>query len=485
MVPTSNERPLVVDTAAFNDRLSEQTNATFTQRTIRRLSRSSPVKRFFRSSVSSEKNAAPSVFVEDTASVVALPRDEEEAPKPEGIVEGGGDVYANDPAAAKFKSCAWWHVGFLMVAETISLGILSLPAAIAKVGLIPGIISIIGLGILATYSGYVIMQFKLAHPQTMSYADVGVVMGGKWLGRFLGVAAVLSFVFIMAAHLLAFSVMMNVLTNHGTCSVVFGLIGTVVSIVLSLPRTSKDMSWISIISFFSISGAVMIVMIHLGIVREGGSSIQIIKDNAELSPAVIGVLNIMLAFAGNTAFFGFIAELRDPREFPKALIMLQTIAMAIYLVVGVVIYYYVGGDVSSPALTSAAPTIRKISYGVAIPTIVVAGVINGHVAAKQLFTQYWIKRGQPAQCYANTTKSWISWITVLVGLWFFAWLLAEAIPIFEQLLGLVSALFMSWFTYGLCGIMWIYMNRGSLTANWRKTSLFILNIVSCARLVLP
>lgn len=51
-----------------------------------------------------------------------------------------------------------------MVAETISLGILSLPSVLATVGMVPGVILILGLGILATYSGYVIGQFRLEYP---------------------------------------------------------------------------------------------------------------------------------------------------------------------------------------------------------------------------------------------------------------------------------------------------------------------------------
>lgn len=43
----------------------------------------------------------------------------------------------------------------IMIAETISLDILSLPSVLAAVGMIPGIITIAGLGIPATYTGYV------------------------------------------------------------------------------------------------------------------------------------------------------------------------------------------------------------------------------------------------------------------------------------------------------------------------------------------
>jgi amino acid permease len=52
----------------------------------------------------------------------------------------------------------------VMIAETISLGILSLPSVLATVGLVPGFLLILGLGVIATYSGYVIGQFKERYP---------------------------------------------------------------------------------------------------------------------------------------------------------------------------------------------------------------------------------------------------------------------------------------------------------------------------------
>lgn len=44
----------------------------------------------------------------------------------------------------------------IMIAETISLGILSLPSVLAEIGMVGGAILILGMGAIATYSGYVI-----------------------------------------------------------------------------------------------------------------------------------------------------------------------------------------------------------------------------------------------------------------------------------------------------------------------------------------
>ena len=37
----------------------------------------------------------------------------------------------------KYRTMHWWQAGMIMVAETISLGILSLPSVLAAVGLVP------------------------------------------------------------------------------------------------------------------------------------------------------------------------------------------------------------------------------------------------------------------------------------------------------------------------------------------------------------
>lgn len=81
-------------------------------------------------------------------------------------------------------------------------------------------------------------------------ADAGEVLFGKLnMGRFgrefMGTAQLLFLVFIMGSHILTFEVMMNTLTNNGTCSIVFGVVGLVVSFVFALPRTLRKVSWLS------------------------------------------------------------------------------------------------------------------------------------------------------------------------------------------------------------------------------------------------
>jgi hypothetical protein len=107
-------------------------------------------------------------------------------------------------------------------------------------------------------------------------------------------------------------------------------------------------------------------------------------------------------------------------------------------------------------------------------SLVIAGVINGHVAAKYIYVRLF--RGTDRMS-KRTWSSFGMWALIVLVLWTIAWIIAEAIPVFNDLLGLISSLFASWFTYGLSGVFWLYMNRGKYFKNPRMSALTVLNFV--------
>ena len=56
-------------------------------------------------------------------------------------------------------------VSILMIAEIVSNGMLSLPSSLAVVGIVPGLIIIVFLGVFATYTSWLLVKFKRRHPQ--------------------------------------------------------------------------------------------------------------------------------------------------------------------------------------------------------------------------------------------------------------------------------------------------------------------------------
>ncbi|EXJ85496.1 hypothetical protein A1O1_05860 [Capronia coronata CBS 617.96] len=396
----------------------------------------------------------------------------------------------------EYKSMVWWQAGMVMVAETISLGILSLPRAMATLGIVPGLILLVCLGAMASYSGYVIGQFKIRYPHIHSMGCAGEVLFGRWGGEILGWGQFLFYVFIMGSHILTFSIMMNAITEHGACTIIWMVVGTILSLVFTLPRTLKNLSYYSVASFISIIGAVMITMIGVSITKPGmrlvdGHEVLTVRlwpeDNLSFSTGFLAVANMVFAYAGHVAFFTFISELKNPRDFPKALAFLQCSDISMYIITAVVVYYYAGDRVASPALDSASDVVKKVAYGVAIPTIVIAGVVNGHVGVKYLYVRL-LRDHSEDLMHQKTWKSYGIWVGICTGSWLGAWVIAEAVPVFSDLLGLTSALFASWFTLGLSGMFWIKMNLTRNGQRWKvvprngwsfsKTMLLLVNLLN-------
>lgn len=160
-----------------------------------------------------------------------------------------------------------------------------------------GIILIAGLGILATYTGYVIGQFKLAYPHVHNMADAGEVMLGAFGRELFGGAQILFLVFIMGSHVLTFSIMMNTVTGHGTCTIVFAIVGMIISLVLTMPRTLLKVSYMAIVSFISIVAAVFITMIGVGIEKPGKDIVEATVQT-NLYKGFLAVTNIIFAYSG-------------------------------------------------------------------------------------------------------------------------------------------------------------------------------------------
>ncbi|KAJ5865391.1 uncharacterized protein N7529_007307 [Penicillium soppii] len=384
------------------------------------------------------------------------------------------DAFGDEEGAeVKYKTMKWWQTGMFMIAESVSLGVLSLPKTLAELGLAPALVLIIGLGILATYTGYTIHQFRARYPHIQNLADAGEVLFGAFGRELFGLGQLLFSIFIMGSHILTFSVMMNTVTEHGTCTMVFTTVGFLICFVCSLPRTMKNMTYISCMSFCSILTAVIITMVAVGVQNQGGVDLKATIDT-DLFRAFSAVTNIVFAYCAHVAFFGLLAEMEEPRDFPKALIMLQTFEIVFYTVAAVVIYYYVGQEVTSPALGSAGPVLKKVAYGIAIPTIIGAGVVNGHIGLKYIYVRMFRGTDRMQKRDAVAIGSWVG---IALTCWVIAWIIADAIPVFSDLLSLISSLFASWFSYGLGGVYWLHINKGKWFSSPRKIALTILNFL--------
>lgn len=56
-----------------------------------------------------------------------------------------------------------------MIAEIVSNGMLSLPSSLAVVGIVPGLVIIVFLGVFGLFTAWILIKFKLRHPEGKWY----------------------------------------------------------------------------------------------------------------------------------------------------------------------------------------------------------------------------------------------------------------------------------------------------------------------------
>jgi hypothetical protein len=148
--------------------------------------------------------------------------------------------------------------------------------------------------------------------------------------------------------------------------------------------------------------------------------------------------------------------MHTPSHYVKSIWALGLTEIFIYTLTGALIYAFVGVDVKSPALLSAGDTISKVAFGVGLPVIYISGSINTTVVGRyihgRMFKDSIIR-------FVNTKMGWITWLVLVTVITIIAWVIAEAIPFFNDLLALSSALFVTGFTFYFPAVMWFMLIR--------------------------
>jgi len=364
---------------------------------------------------------------------------------------------------ANFHRLGWKHLTVVSIVEAIALGALSLPAAFATLGMIPGIVICVGIGIIAIYTSYIIGKVKIKFPSVAHYGDIGQLMMGSfgyWLfSGFFVVQLTLS----VGSHCLTGMIAFANITQSGICSLVFGIVSGLILLLLAIPPTFADIAILGYIDFASVILAIGVTMIATGI-QQAQSPGGLASSNwsawpaedVSFSKAAVAVSNIVFAYAFGGALPSFMNEMHTPKDYVKSITALGVIEISIYVLTGSIIYAFVGQDVQSPALLSAGPLVSRIAFGIALPVIFISGSINTTVVGRFIHTR--IYRDSVVQ-YVNTVKGWVTWIALVFTITAIAWVVAEAIPFFDELLSISAALLVSGMSFYFPPAMWYLLLR--------------------------
>jgi len=169
-------------------------------------------------------------------------------------------------------------------------------------------------------------------------------------------------------------------------------------------------------------------------------------------------LNISYTFIGQITLPSFIAEMKNPKDFPKALWACTIAEMIVFTLCGAIMYHFVGNQyMTAPAFGSLQPLYKKIAFSFAIPTIIYLGSLYSSVSARFVFFRIFPNSHHR---YSNTVTGWATWVAIIAATWVFAFIIAEIIPFFSDMLSLMSSLFDGWFGFIFWGMAYLTLYPG-------------------------
>jgi hypothetical protein len=272
---------------------------------------------------------------------------------------------------------------------------------------------------------------------------------------------------------------MNTMTNHSLCTISFSAIMTVISWVCSLPRTFDTLSKLATLSAFFTFISVLLAAIFAGIedhptgytldptAKIHGNPIVLIIPAAETTfvSGLSAFLNISYTFIGQITLPSFIAEMKNPVDFPKALWAVTIAEVILFSLVGAIVYVYTGTQYNTaPAFGSLGNDLfKKLSFSFMIPTLIFLGVLYASVSARFVFFRVFEGTRHKGN---HTVVGWASWAGILALTWILAFIIAEVIPFFSDLLSLMSSLFDSFFGFIFWGVAYFRMRTADYGPGW-------------------
>ncbi|KAH8656574.1 transmembrane amino acid transporter protein-domain-containing protein [Tricladium varicosporioides] len=371
------------------------------------------------------------------------------------------EVFKANVDGVDYRTVTWQRAIIIFIKTQIAIGVLGIPSSLATLGAVGGGLCVVGFQALNCYTTIVAGNFRNNHPECHTIVDMAGIIWGPIGREFVGVMFTIAFIFCTGSSLIGISTAFNALSDHGACSVVFTFVGMIMTIMFSCIRTWGKMTWPLTIGFISVMAGVLVVVIGVTLNSRPAAAPQTgpyeLGFSAIAHPTFVAGITaacaIFVSSCGCPGYIPVIAEMRKPKDFKKSAIIVAILVGSIYLSFSMVIYRWAGVWIASPSLGSAGPLLKKIGYGIALPSLVVSAGIFNHTSAKYVFVRL-LRNTEHLQ--SNSMIHWSTWIGCNAGIGILSFILAEAIPVFNYILSLEAALFFAPMSLLFPAFFWMY-----------------------------
>ncbi|KAK3674924.1 hypothetical protein LTR78_005268 [Recurvomyces mirabilis] len=379
--------------------------------------------------------------------------------------------------ASRALRTASWGACFYLITTDI-LGPYGVGFAMGTLGWGPGIALYTVFGICAGYSGFQLWHAYLGLDShqfpVKNYGDLAFRLSGSGARYTVNILQALALLLVLGQITIQQGQALSEVSKFRLCYAVCPVIFIIVGFFLGQIRTLRAYGWVANLAVWL---NLLVIFISMGAFAHSPPYYEIatlgsaggLVDPASITPnadgiyppiihyagmppsgsfvaALNGLLSGVFAYGGAQLFVEFMAEMRRPRDFIKAMWGAQFFIYAVYLIYGCYTYYWQGQysytisyqGVSSYGLQTAGNMIGVISG-------LIAAALYSNIGIKVLYNNVLadIFKAPPITSKPGKTL----WIFLVPIWWTVAYIIAGAIPDYFGFVSVVSAATVMQFTY--------------------------------------
>lgn len=380
-------------------------------------------------------------------------------------------------ASRAFRTASWGACFYLITTDI--LGPYGVGFSLGTLGWGPGIALYTVFGFLAGYSGYLIWHVYLGVDSyefpARNYGDLAFRTWGTTARYVTNVMQGLALLLLLGQVTIQYGENISAVSQFKLCYAVCPVLFVLAGFLITQIRTLKSYGWVA---NFAVFLNLLVIFISMGVIAHSPPNYKISTlgsagsavDPATIKPdkngnyppimhytglppnglvgSVNGLLSGVLAYAGAQLFVEFLAEMKRPRDFIKAMWGAQFFIYCVYLIYGCYVYYFQGQYSFNPSYQGVSLYAwQTVGNMISLIAALIAAGLYGNIGIKVLYNNILLDifRVPPL----TATRGKIIYAAIVPIWWIIAFIIAGAIPDYFGFVSVIAASMLLNMTYTL------------------------------------
>ncbi|KAL9099525.1 MAG: hypothetical protein Q9163_004985 [Psora crenata] len=381
--------------------------------------------------------------------------------------------------ASRAFRIATWAACFYLITTDI-LGPFGIGFSMGTLGWGPGIALFTTYGLMAGYSGYLLWKLFLGLDSyefpLRNYADIAFRLYGSIPRHLVNLLQSIQLLCNVGVLIIASGQALSQVSKFRLCYAVCCLIWALCGFGLGQVRTLQRYGWLANLAIYV---NLLVMFISMGVIAHSPPNYKISvlgSAGGAVNPETItpdpttgqyppvihysampksvngfvgsinGLMQGVYAYGGAHLFIEFMAEMKRPRDFIKAMWGAQFFIYSVYMIYGCYVYHYQGQYSYQVAYQGVSPYAwQVVGNMLATVSAMIAAGLYGNIGIKVLYNNFFMDLLHAPPL--TTRRGKILWVLIVPIYWSIAYIIAAAIPAFFGLVSVVAAFCIVQFTY--------------------------------------